>query len=107
MGQIWAVILYEIYWNLRDKLGFTDNWFQPTSNTGNTLMLQLVIDAMKLQPCRPTFIQARNALLQAEQLLTGGSHSCQLWRGFAKRGLGLRATNLHTNSFEIPYFCFN
>lgn len=55
---------------------------------GNTLMVQLVITGMKLQPCRPSFFDARDAIIQADQILTGGENKCELWRGFASRGLG-------------------
>lgn len=42
---------------------------------------------MKLQPCRPTILQARDAIFQADEQLTGGENSCVLWKGFADRGL--------------------
>ncbi|CAG8492994.1 1_t:CDS:2 [Acaulospora morrowiae] len=112
-GAVWAELLYEVYWNLVDKHGFTSEWFPPTDNHptslakwysekslekkiktpkhGNTLALQLVVDAMKLQPCRPSFIDARNAIIQADEILTDGENSCEIWRGFAKRGVGLKA----------------
>jgi extracellular elastinolytic metalloproteinase len=59
---------------------------------GNTLMLQLVITGMKLQPCRPSLFDARDAIVQADQVLTGGENACDLWHGFASRGLGVDAT---------------
>ncbi|KAJ1642867.1 hypothetical protein LPJ64_005323 [Coemansia asiatica] len=43
---------------------------------------------MKLQPCNPDFVQARDAILQAEDNITGAKNKCSLWRAFAKRGLG-------------------
>ncbi|KAL1918893.1 uncharacterized protein VTP21DRAFT_2274 [Calcarisporiella thermophila] len=101
IGNVWANILYEVYWNLVDKLPFTSSWFPPTTSPtdakehiirhGNTLALQLVIDGMKLQPCRPTFLDARDAILQADQLLTNGANKCEIWKGFAKRGVGVGA----------------
>lgn len=30
---------------------------------GNTLAMQLVLDGMKLQPCRPSFLDARDAII--------------------------------------------
>ncbi|CAG8579634.1 241_t:CDS:2, partial [Racocetra persica] len=111
---VWAEILYEVFWNLVDKHGYTPEWFPPVldKNTppsssdwyspaskpdklipkhGNTLALQLVVDGLKLQPCRPQFIDARDAIIQADEVLTGGENLCEIWRGFAKRGLGLKA----------------
>jgi extracellular elastinolytic metalloproteinase len=40
------------------------------------------------QPCNPNFVDARDAILDADQALTGGVNACEIWTGFAKRGLG-------------------
>ena len=34
---------------------------------GNTMTVQLLIDAMKLQPCRPSFHDLRDAIVQADE----------------------------------------
>ena len=59
---------------------------------GNSLMVQLVINGMKLQQCRPGFFEARDAIIQADQVLTGGENFCDLWLAFAEKGLGVDAT---------------
>jgi hypothetical protein len=43
------------------------------------------------QPCRPTFIHARDAILDADKARTGGVNQCSIWKAFAKRGLGADA----------------
>jgi extracellular elastinolytic metalloproteinase len=53
--------------------------------------MQLILDGMKLQPCRPNFLSARDAILAADQALTGGDNFCALMEGFALRGLGPKA----------------
>ncbi len=58
---------------------------------GNSLMVQLVINGMKLQQCRPGFFEARDAIIQADQVLTGGENFCDLWLAFAEKGLGVDA----------------
>jgi len=58
---------------------------------GNSLMVQLVLNAMKLQQCRPGFFEARDAIIQADQVLTGGENFCDLWLAFAEKGLGVDA----------------
>ncbi|KAF8833452.1 hypothetical protein BDN67DRAFT_976590 [Paxillus ammoniavirescens] len=58
----------------------------------NTLLMQLVLDGMKLQPCSPGFFDARDAIIQANEILTGGDNACALREGFAERGLGVNAT---------------
>ncbi|KAJ8660598.1 hypothetical protein O0I10_003645 [Lichtheimia ornata] len=104
-GEVWAEMLYEVYWNLVDKHGFTPNWFPPVPaddddqsealdyilSYGNTLALKLVIDGMAMQPCSPGFIQARDAILAADKALTGGENYCEIYKAFAKRGLGYGA----------------
>ncbi|KAK5672985.1 hypothetical protein QVD99_000462 [Batrachochytrium dendrobatidis] len=94
IGEIWASMLYEVYWNLVEKLGFSTNIKDDAkSGKGNTLFLQLIVDGMKLQPCNPTLIQARDAIIQADKVANGGSNFCEITRGFAKRGMGIRAVD--------------
>jgi cysteine-rich repeat protein len=47
---------------------------------------------MQLQPCEPTYLEARDAILAADQAANAGAHECLLWASFAKRGMGLGAT---------------
>ena len=104
-GEVWAEMLYEVYWNLVDKHGYTPEWFPPLPDEnddltqarehilshGNTLALKLVIEGMMHQPCNPTFIDARDAILLADKQLTGGDNYCEIYQAFAKRGLGYKA----------------
>ena len=105
------MILYEAYWNLVEKHGFQADWFNTAAQErgGNVIMFQLVIDGMKLQPCDPNFVEARDAILQADQINNDGENQCELWRGFAKRGLGLEARSFNNEpvvqSFELPQDC--
>jgi extracellular elastinolytic metalloproteinase len=36
-------------------------------------------------------IQARDAIVDADKALTGGENQCEIWKAFAKRGLGSQA----------------
>ncbi|KAM0704098.1 hypothetical protein Q7P35_008330 [Cladosporium inversicolor] len=109
IGTIWATMLYEVMWNLIDKLGKNDA-ARPTIRNGvptdgKYLAMKLVIDGMALQPCNPNFVQARDAILDADRALTGGANACQIWSGFAKRGLGSGAvysSSRRTASTTIP-----
>jgi extracellular elastinolytic metalloproteinase len=67
---------------------------------------------MKFQPCGPGFVDGRDAILDADKALTGGANQCEIWRGFAKRGLGTEAeqglsTSRTDNSqnFTVPATC--
>ncbi|KAH7305639.1 putative extracellular metallo proteinase MEP [Rhexocercosporidium sp. MPI-PUGE-AT-0058] len=95
IGTIWATMLYEVMWNLIDEYGITDDrqpkFINGVPTDGRFLAMQLVVDGMKLQPCRPNFISARDAILDADKALTGGKNQCLIWKAFAKRGLGADA----------------
>jgi hypothetical protein len=100
MGQIWCVALWEARANLIAKHGWA---------VGNQLMLQLVTDGMKLSPVDPTFLQARDAILQADLVNNAGANRTELWRGFAKRGMGASAvvpasstSTGVTEAFDLP-----
>ncbi|KAI9349134.1 Fungalysin metallopeptidase-domain-containing protein [Obelidium mucronatum] len=109
IGEVWAAMLYEVMWNLIDIAGFTppsDIVNQATSGTGNTVLLKILIAAMKIQPCNPSFMQARNAIFTAEKNLYGGKFACAIWKGFAKRGMGVNASgNSYSDNFNVPQEC--
>ncbi|CUA70933.1 hypothetical protein RSOLAG22IIIB_09207 [Rhizoctonia solani] len=112
IGAVWAEILWIVSQKLVKKHGYSPTLFPPAPKAngsipigdfynhpkennaplvpkhGNTLMLQLVILGLKLQPCAPTFLSARDAIIHADQTLTGGENLCDLWAGFSSRGLG-------------------
>jgi uncharacterized repeat protein (TIGR01451 family) len=110
VGEVWAGMLWEMYWSLVDKYGFDPDLY--TGSGGNNLALQLVIDGLKLQPCEPGFVDGRDAILAADQVDTGGANACLIWAAFAKRGLGASADqgsslsiNDGTEAFDLPDSC--
>jgi hypothetical protein len=112
VGYVWATMLWEVYWNLVDAHGFNPNIYDHWTTGGNNLATQLVIDGLKMQPCSPGFVDARDAILSADGVLTGGVNQCHIWRGFAKRGLGYSAVQGASSSrsdgvqaFDLPPDC--
>jgi extracellular elastinolytic metalloproteinase len=112
VGYAWASMLWEVYWNLVGKHGFNPDIYGHWTTGGNNLAVQLMVDGLKLQVCRPGFVDGRDAILLADQALTGGANQCLIWRGFAKRGLGFSASQgLSTSStdgveaFDLPALC--
>ncbi|KAG2419991.1 extracellular elastinolytic metalloproteinase precursor [Aspergillus terreus] len=108
-GTIWASMLYEVMWNLIDKHGKNDapkpDLKDGVPTDGKYLSMKLVMDGMALQPCNPSFIQARDAILDADVALTKSGNQCEIWKGFAKRGLGERAAlknGIRVDSFDVP-----
>ncbi|MCB1606026.1 MAG: M36 family metallopeptidase, partial [Xanthomonadales bacterium] len=109
VGEIWVGALWNVYWNLVDQYGFDPDLYSGTG--GNNLLIQLVIDGMKLQPCSPTMVNARDAILLADQPNNGGANQCAIWNGFAAKGLGLNAIGGafargdETEDFAVPVAC--
>jgi uncharacterized repeat protein (TIGR01451 family) len=91
LGEVWAVMVWEVYWNLVDKYGFNPDIYDDWTTGGNNLSFQLLLDGMKLQPCTPGMVDGRDAILAADMALTTGANQCEIWAGFAKRGLGYSA----------------
>lgn len=79
MGEVWGVTLWGLRANLIERYGFEE---------GNELTLRLVTDGMVLLPPDPNFIQARDAILQADLVNTGGANHGEIWAAFARRGMG-------------------
>ncbi|KAH9946600.1 Fungalysin metallopeptidase-domain-containing protein [Amylocystis lapponica] len=142
IGEVWAQMLWVVSQRLIEKHGFVDSLFPPppladgtvpegdfyrpaslnafgeraplVPKHGNSLIVQLVLNGMKLQPCRPSFLDARDAIIAADQVLTGGENYCDLWLGFAKSGLGVDARvdgrtpwggGIRTDDYEAPLKC--
>jgi uncharacterized repeat protein (TIGR01451 family) len=98
IGEVWCMSLLEVRARLIKRLGYA---------VGNQRMLQLVTDAMKMDPINPTLIDGRNSLLAADAAGFSNQDEQDIWAGFATRGIGFGATMLITNvngkeSFDNP-----
>jgi uncharacterized repeat protein (TIGR01451 family) len=92
-GEIWCATLWDMTWNIINQVGsINPNIYNPGAGGGNSIALRLVIEGMKLQPCSPGFIDARDAILRADQLLYNGAHQCAIWEAFRRRGMGANAS---------------
>ncbi|GGD34230.1 T9SS-dependent M36 family metallopeptidase [Flavobacterium orientale] len=91
VGSVWATMLWDLTWAYIAKYGFDSNIYSGFG--GNNKVMQLVIDGLKIQPCNPSFVDARNALIAADQATTGGEDFCMIWNVFANRGLGVNASS--------------
>ncbi len=112
LGEIWTVVLWDLYWAMVEKHGFSADLFNGTS--GNNKAMQLVMDGMKLCPCNPGFVDGRDAILMADIADFAGENQCLIWKVFARRGLGDGANQgSNTNpgdgieSFKVPLACQN
>lgn len=96
LGTVWASMLWDLTWAYINKYGFDPDIYNGTG--GNNKVMQLVLDAMKLQTCNPGFVAGRNAIIAADQATTGGEDYCMIWEVFARRGLGVNASSGLTSS---------
>ncbi len=96
IGFVWCTILWEMTWELINTYGYDPNIYNGTG--GNNIAMHLVMEGMKLTPCGPGFVDARNALLNADAALYGGVHQTAMWNAFARRGLGVSANQGSANS---------
>ncbi|QRV93483.1 extracellular metalloproteinase MEP [Ceratobasidium sp. AG-Ba] len=105
IGEVWALIWHEITAALLAKYGYTADRLNAEGSGGNIIAMHLFIDAFQLQPCNPTFLTARDAIIQADANRYGGANKCLLWQVFAKRGLGNGATSTKTDNSAVPSGC--
>ncbi len=96
VGSVWATMLWDLTWAYIAKYGYDSNIYSGTG--GNNKVMRLVLDGLKIQPCNPTFVEARNALITADQATTGGEDFCMIWSVFANRGLGVNASSGANNN---------
>jgi extracellular elastinolytic metalloproteinase len=91
-GEIWAATL----WDLRQTLGAA-------------IADRLVLQGMKFTPCSPSFLNARDGILMADQNLNGGANRCTIWQVFARHGMGVSAQGnngtTHIAATDIPQDC--
>ncbi|KAH6592033.1 hypothetical protein BASA50_008316 [Batrachochytrium salamandrivorans] len=105
IGEVWASMLWEVYWSLVTKHGFSANLHDAKQSEGNIVAMQNIIGGMMLQPCNPTFLSARDAVIAADAAHYKGANKCEILKAFAKRGLGSEATSNYTNDFSVPSEC--
>jgi extracellular elastinolytic metalloproteinase len=93
VGFIWATILWEMTWEIMGEAAtpYRDP-YNASRGAGNQVALHLVTTGMKLTPCSPGFVDGRDAILAADEMLYGGAHTAAIWRAFARRGLGYSAS---------------
>jgi len=99
VGAVWAGMLWDLTWDLIAVHGFNPNIYDTNGTEGNIVALKLVVEAFKLTACNPGFVDGRDAILEADDVLFGngvagsntGANHCIIWGAFARRGLGINA----------------
>ena len=110
IGEVWCSVLWDMTWNIIKQEGTINPKIYDVANGGgNVIALQLMINGLKLQPCSPGFLDARDAILAADSILFNYKHKCAIWSAFARRGMGFSAIQGSSNSttdqvaaFDVP-----
>jgi hypothetical protein len=97
VGTIWCTAVWDMTWYIIQQAGINPNLFNPAVVGGNSIALKLIIEGLRLQPCSPGFIDGRNAILKADTLFFGAQYSCAIWEAFARRGMGVGASQGSSN----------
>ena len=94
-GSVWAATLWDLNWKLIEKYGYNRNLKAKTG--GNNIALKLVLDGLKLQVCRPGFLDGRDAILKADSIYNNKANTYLIWQVFARRGMGIDAVQGSSN----------
>ncbi|GAB3579004.1 hypothetical protein GCM10027345_18520 [Hymenobacter daeguensis] len=102
IGEVWCSALWDMTWAIiQQQNAIAPDLYNSASTGGNNVALQLVMQGLKLQPCQPGFLDARDAILAADSLLYNGRYHCAIWNAFARRGMGVSARQgLSTNATD-------
>jgi hypothetical protein len=90
-GEVWCAALWEVFVNLVVKHQHEE---------AEKRMLAYVIGGLKVTPLRPTFTQARDAIITAVDSLHAEDLP-EVWAGFAKRGMGVNAASPPASSTSL------
>ena len=82
IGEIWASTILGQFIGFQQRYEFDE---------AKSKFLDLLVEAQKLTPSDPTFLDARDAFILADEILFDGEHRVNLWSVFAKRGMGIDA----------------
>ncbi|KAG8974423.1 hypothetical protein FRB90_009772, partial [Tulasnella sp. 427] len=59
IGELWATMLVQVYSALVGACGFAPDRSDPNETQGKVVFMQLLVNALALQSCNPTFLTAR------------------------------------------------
>ena len=108
-GEIWVAVQYDLRDSLLQRypsagreldIACVRGRLAASDCPGDRRWIQDYYDAMVLMPRRPTIIDARDAMLAADQARFGGANQDLLWQGFAMRGFGQLQSTLDANDTD-------
>lgn len=99
-GEIICNALWTTYASMVNRLGYA---------VARPRMMQLLIDAFKLTPTEPTYLDYREALLQADDVRYDADDHDDIWAAFGRHGMGLSASTTGSadtapnEAFDVPF----
>jgi len=120
-SEIWSATNWEIRKTLAEKYNSqfpaddqqrikecANGLYAADACPGSRRWAQLMFDSYLLMPAAPSMLDARDAMLAADMARFGGANQTELWRVFAKRGMGKNAYSngpddgVPVGNFESP-----
>ncbi|KAH6590708.1 hypothetical protein BASA50_009204 [Batrachochytrium salamandrivorans] len=78
VGVVWTIMLWQVYWSLTIKHGFSANLYKTDQSAGNIVAMQIIIGGMMIQSCNPTFLDARDAIISADDPHYKSANKCEI-----------------------------
>ncbi|MBA3435729.1 MAG: M36 family metallopeptidase [Chloroflexi bacterium] len=105
-GEIWSATQFDVRKALVQKYNArfpasnkdlqarcADNELAPDKCPGNRRWMQLIFDSYLMLQSDLSMLDARDAMITADLMRFGGANQTELWRAFAKRGMGQFASD--------------
>jgi uncharacterized repeat protein (TIGR01451 family) len=105
-GEIWSATQFDVRKALVQKYNASfpasnkdlqarcaDNELAPNKCPGNRRWMQLTFDSYLMLQSDLSMLDSRDAMLAADVMRFGGANQTELWRAFAKRGMGQFASD--------------
>jgi len=82
VGQVWVAALWDVYTLLNEVYPYDE---------ARSIMTAIMIEGLKLTPPEPSFLEARDAFVLADEFVSSSEHRVAIWNAFARRGIGTEA----------------
>lgn len=105
-GEVWNAVNWDVRQILIDKYNAqypysdvesrrlcAEGKKNPADCAGNRRWIQLMFDSFLMQPASTSMLNARDGMLAADRARFAGANQVELWRAFARRGMGALANS--------------
>ncbi|KAH6602139.1 hypothetical protein BASA61_001419 [Batrachochytrium salamandrivorans] len=100
IGEVWAAMLWEVYWNLVTKHGFSENLYDAII-CRHVVAMKIIIGGMMLSNATPNFFTLVKPSLMLIQHY-GGANRCEIYKDLPS-GLRPWATNTYMRTMTFRF----